>query len=116
MKLLRNRLFRLVLTAVCLIAIFTLSRSILDLVKRRDVVKERQQELLRVEAENAKLKAQLNEVQSPGFIERMAREKLGLVKVGETVVFLPQATGSSVTEAKTDENLPNWKKWWKLFF
>lgn len=115
MKLLRNRLFRLAATVICLVAIFTLSRSILDLIKRRDMIKERQNALLRVEAENKKLKDQLSQVQSPEFIERQAREKLGLVKEGETVVFLPEASASASQSAST-QNLPNWKKWIRLFF
>ncbi len=116
MKLLRKRVFQLIITVICLIAVVTLSRSIIDLVKRRDVIKEREAALLRVEAENAKLKSELNQVQSPEFIERQAREKLGLVKEGEAVVFLPQSSESGSLEAQTDGNLPNWKEWWKLFF
>lgn len=116
MKFIKSRLFGLIITTISLISVVALSRSLLGLWQKRDVVRDRQEALSRVEAENAKLKQQLSEVQSPQFVEKQAREKLGLVKEGESVVLMPQSSESSQIEAPNEQNLPNWQKWWKLFF
>jgi cell division protein FtsB len=105
-------------TMICLVTVVSLLRSIYGLWRRRDIVKERALVLAQTEAENKRLKEDLVQVESPGFVEQEARNKLGLVKEGEKVVLLPQQSsvnGSQLTEKK-DENLPNWKQWWKLFF
>lgn len=101
-----------------LLVILTLPRSIYDLWKRRDIVKDRQAELTRVMADNEKLKKELEEAQTPEFIEKVAREKLGLVKDGETIVLLPQQplTAENIESSGEVPNEVNWKKWWRLFF
>ena len=75
--------------------------------------------LRRVEEENRRLQSELEYAQSPEFIEQEARNRLGLGREGETVVLMPndklQMTNEK-TEDKTAVNLPNWKKWWRLFF
>lgn len=45
-------------------------------------------ELQRLEAENAALQAQLSYMQSDEYIEKVAREELGLVMPGETAVVV----------------------------
>ena len=50
-------------------------------------------------------------------MERMAREKLGLVKEGETIVIMKnEKLKMTNEEQEVEENSPNWKKWWGLFF
>lgn len=125
MKIFQSRLFRLIVTVICLVSVISLSRSIYGLWRKRDVVKERALVLAQAEAENKRLKKELEQVQSPGFVEEEARNKLGLIKPGEQVVMLPDRStvdgqpggeaGSQFTETK-DNNLPNWKQWWRLFF
>ncbi len=85
--------------------------------KKKDIVKEREVVLSRVERESQQFKKQLEEAQTPAFIEKAARDKLGLVKPGEIVVLLgtSQAT-SSVSLREPREESANWKQWWKLFF
>ncbi|MFZ2961257.1 MAG: septum formation initiator family protein [Candidatus Ozemobacteraceae bacterium] len=46
-----------------------------------------------LERENRKLKMNLETLSTPEGIERLARERLGLVKPEEIVVVLPQASG-----------------------
>jgi len=80
--------------------------------------------LAQQERENTELKAKLEEVQSPAFIERMARETLGMVKEGETVVLvpktphanLPAGEGGANDQRREEGNVPKWRQWWKLFF
>lgn len=86
--------------------------------------KQVEEEKLRVEkmqADNAKLQAQIMEAQGSEFIEKQIRDKLGLTKAGEVVVVLPdEAIVKSMAPPVTtnEETLPdpNWLKWKKLFF
>ncbi len=116
MKLFRSKLFRLGLTIASIILIVTLSRSIIAIWQKGDVVRQRRLELARIEAENEALKKQLTESQSPDFIEREAREKLGLSKPGEAVVLMPPATEAARMLEDLGKPLPNWQQWWKLLF
>ena len=88
--------------------------NVWKLYKAGDKVEIARKELAQAEAEQEKLKAQLEYVQSDEFIEREAREKLGLGKPGETVVIVPTPQiASKVQSDKGSEQ--NWRKWWKLY-
>lgn len=76
-------------------------------------VGEAQKELELTQRKNAELKKKLSEVQSPQYLERIARDNLGLAKVGETVVILPPV--SEPIDLKIKEEIPNWQKWVKMF-
>lgn len=68
---------------------------------------------------NEELKKQLEYVNSDAFIEKEARDKLGLGKAGETILILPEnleIIGVNQPEISANQSLPNWEKWWKLFF
>lgn len=117
MKFFQSQLFRLGLTLVSLILIVTLSESIWSVWQKGDVVRERQAELARIESENKALRKQLAQAQSPDFIEREARDKLGLTKPGESVVLMPPATAAAkMLEDIGRKPVPNWQQWWRLFF
>ena len=68
-----------------------------------------------IQKKNEELKVKLQEAQSREFIEKIARDKLGLAKEGETVVILPPSE-PEVTKSAEEKIIPNWQKWWKLFF
>lgn len=73
-----------------------------------------------LEVKNKELKAQLEEVSTPDYIEKQARDKLGLAKEGETLVVIPEGKIKQVLglqkETIRDERLPNWLGWMRLFF
>ena len=48
------------------------------------------------------------------FIEKEAREKLGLGKPGEVVVILPKVE-QRPSNAPATEGKANWRKWWELY-
>lgn len=96
--------------------IVTSMPTLRDLVSRRSMVKERREELEQVVTENKELEKRLAEVQGLEHIERVARDKLGMVKEGETVVILPRTQNSELNDQAKTEEIPNWKKWWRLFF
>jgi cell division protein FtsB len=111
-------ILRIVLFIVGLFIIFGLSRSLFDLWHRRDIVVERKNALEAVEAENLRLKKDLEESQTPEFIEKQAREKLNLAKPDEVVVIVAKATvsGTFVQGAGKGDEKPSWRVWWELFF
>lgn len=116
---LKLRIVRLVIIVVSAILVVNLSRSIWDLWRRRDIVAERKDVLLRLEKENKRLKDELIYSESPLFIEQEARNRLGLGKEGEQVVILPKSqipNSNNQTKEEKEGNLPNWKRWWRLFF
>lgn len=72
-----------------------------------------------LEVKNKELKKQLSEIKSTDFIEKTARDKLGLAREGETVVVIPEEALERVLgEAKKIEEirLPNWQGWLRVFF
>ncbi len=80
---------------------------------------ERQNVLRRLEIEHQRLKDELTYSESPLFIEQEARNRLGLAREGEAVILMPndkfQMTNGKAGD-ETVEKLPNWKRWWRLFF
>ena len=70
MKSIKNKPFRFIITIVSLILVVVLSRSIYSLWRRGDVTRDRKEALRKVEGENKRLKEQLQDVQSPEFIEK----------------------------------------------
>ncbi len=113
---LHRRFTKLVILVVSMLLMVELVRSSWRLWKKQDIVAERQGELAEVEAENRELTRQLEEAKTEGFVERVAREKLGLVKEGETIVVMPNAKFQMPNEEEKGAELPNWKRWWGLFF
>ncbi|MBI5620622.1 septum formation initiator family protein [Candidatus Gottesmanbacteria bacterium] len=110
---------RLVIMVVSAVMVVNLSRSIWDLWRRRDYLGERQAALARLKAEQVRFQGELREAESPEFIEQEARNRLGLGKEGEIVVLMPNdkfQMSNVKTEEKIVEKLPNWKRWWRLFF
>jgi len=90
--------------------------NISRLLRIQTMVGQTRQDAAAAEAENARLKRKLAEVQTPDFIEREAREKLGMGREGERVVILPEKTKSEPSFAKaTEGRQENWRLWRKLY-
>lgn len=86
----------------------------------REQVREEQERVEKMQADNAKLQTQIAEAQGSDFIEKQIRDKLGLSKEGEAIVVLPDESivrSFAPTITTSEETLPdpNWKKWLKLF-
>lgn len=86
----------------------------------REQVREEQERVEKMQADNAKLQVQIAEAQGSDFIEKQIRDKLGLSREGEAIVVLPDESivrSFAPTTTTSEETLPdpNWKKWLKLF-
>lgn len=115
-KLFHNTIIRLLFLFVGVVVIIGLSRSVVDLWQRRGIVNEREAELRKLQEEQRALTKQLEEATSSAFVEKVAREKLGLVKDGETVVIMDKTETRDKRQETGEQDLPNWKQWWRLFF
>ena len=99
-----------------LVTIFGLSRSVLRLIGRKSVLKTKQEEIIRIQNEQENLKNKLSLAQTPEFIEKEAREKLNLGKLGETIILVEIEGEKGEQTGKNIPTLQNWKKWWIMFF
>lgn len=109
-------MIRVIVFLIGAIVILGLSRSVYGLWRRGDVTHARKEELVRRQEENNALLQKLEEARSPSYVEQVAREKLGMVKEGEAIVIVPKTQNPEPNGQINTEEIPNWKKWWGLFF
>lgn len=107
----------LVVLIISLFIIKNLVFSIYNLWQKQDLVASIRRELEEEKKKNQVLKSQISSAKSPQFVEEQARNKLFLVKPGESQIVLPK----DVLKGKDDQlnrqkNIPNWEKWFRLFF
>ncbi|KKR03108.1 MAG: Septum formation initiator family protein [Microgenomates group bacterium GW2011_GWC1_39_12] len=112
----RIPLFQLAAIMGLLVTVFGLSQSIVKLVGRKGLLKAKQEELVQLQKEQENLQNKLKLAQTPEFIEKEAREKLNLAKIGETIILVEEGEIQAQTNQKETTIIPNWKKWWQMFF
>lgn len=110
------------LVSLIILVILTVSlvRNIVIVKKANERVALEQEKLEEVKRKNEELKSQMEEVGKPQYIEKKAREKLGLVKEGEAIVVLPneevlKKLSPTVEEEENTLPDPTWRRWLKLF-
>lgn len=94
-----------------------LFRQIQSALKASQRLDQAADEVLKLQDKNRQLKNKLTEVQSPDFVEQVARDKLGLAKPNETVVVVPKETLEKVLAANNppaEVKIPNWQGWLRL--
>lgn len=101
-----------------ILMIIGFSRDILRLLKADDRIDEAKERLAVLQSDNQDLKQKEEYFQSEEFVEQEARNRLNMSREGETVVLLPPNLSELVQGeiAEPPPELPNWKKWWELFF
>ncbi len=78
-------------------------------------VDEAEAGLEQLKKENESLKRDLDYKNSDRFAEEEIRNKLGMVKPGETEVIIPKPEGQSSGQSDSGAQIPNWQKWRDLF-
>lgn len=112
-----NRLIKIIIVIVGIGLIISFSRNIYRLLKAGDQVRLTQERLEKLEKESQELSKKKEYFQSQEFIEEEARNKLNMSKPEETVVILPPNVGETKeTNLTSPPKLPNWQRWFKLFF
>lgn len=112
-----KRISFLLVIIVLFFIIIRLVSSIYTLWHKQDLLTNAQKQLLEEKKENITLKHQLSVVNSPQFLEQEARNKLLLVKKGESEVIIdPHLLSASESAAKKEAQKPFWQQWIDLFF
>ncbi len=113
-----KKILSLLITAICLIFIFNLSKELLRLSKADERIDQAEQKKEELRLENWQLKQELAYRQTDEFIEEEIRNNLLMVKRGETMVIVPSEStniASSSVETKNRKELDNWEKWLEVF-
>lgn len=120
-----RRLRILVFVSISLLIINGLARSILRNLKNARRISDLRQEVGGMEQRNAELRGEVEYRQSGGYVEREARERLGYVKEGETVLILPDtgqegsrppSSGAEGTGGRSRAEKPPLEQWKEVFF
>lgn len=107
----------LLIIIVGLVISFSLAKNLYAAFGSSKYLEQAQAKLDRLRAENEALLRENALAKDPSFIEREARERLGLVKPGEVVVILPDKEATSpATDEPTTPARPVWQQWLGLFF
>jgi cell division protein FtsB len=115
----RKKLITLAILIIGVSLIVNLSRDILRLLRAGEQVKKAEEKLEEQEKEREELVGKKEYFQSPEFVEEEARNKLNLAREEETIVILPpnvEEMSEWMEQEDREEELPNWKRWWRLFF
>ncbi len=98
--------------------IINLASKTNNLWQKQSELTRAQKELEFLAKENKDLKVQLEYSQTPQFLERAAREKLGLVLPGEKQVIVEEGLLKATDSGKpqNQNRFSNWGEWLKLFF
>ncbi|OGG07288.1 hypothetical protein A2872_01635 [Candidatus Gottesmanbacteria bacterium RIFCSPHIGHO2_01_FULL_42_12] len=110
-----SQLLRTIIIFIGLILIAITVRSIVDLWRVGDSVTLREKEVQKLQEKNDSLKMRIYDVESPEYLERIAREKLNLARPGEYVVIFPKGEKASES-AQIKDVRPNWQKWKEIIF
>jgi len=120
-KLPKHRLIRYLVAAILLVLSLSLARNVMRLYRINRAIDDAYFALEELDKKNRDLADQIKFVRSEDYIEKQARDKLGLAKEGEIVVVLPDSETlrklSPRIERELENEIPlqNWQKWLKLF-
>lgn len=115
----QKKLIYLILAVIAIVIAYNLIKQITSALKSNENLQQVVDDLNKIEIQNKELKKRLSQIKLPEFIEKEARNKLGLVKEGETLVIIPQAKIEqllNLNKKKEDIRLPNPLGWLKVFF
>ena len=88
--------WKLIVLALILWVGFSFAQKALENHKLRQEIASLEKRLVVLELRGAELEREIEEWQSPEFVERVAREELGLVKPGEVVYIISEPVDGSV--------------------
>lgn len=103
---------------LALVIFYNLSKQLYDSLEVSRRLDREAENLTNLQKRNVELKGKLEEVGSLSFVEREARDKLGLVREGETMVIIPPSEIDKILGAQKEVEkivLPYWQGWLKLF-
>ncbi len=112
-----KRIIYILFIILSIAIIASLINSIYALWHKKDLLVQAQNQLAEEKKRHNELEKRLSVVKSPLFVEEEARNKLFLVKPGESELLIPSdslpKTQQGVKSTKQDK--PNWQQWLDLF-
>lgn len=116
----KKKILRLLIFALGIYLIISLVQQIFSLWRAEERIKIAQKKVEEAREENEDLAEELKYVQSEEFVEKEARDKLGMGKEGETIVVLSQdliekEVAKVKKEQEEPEKIPNWQQWKEVF-
>ncbi len=119
-KFMKFRLLKIFFFLLGVFLVVNLSRSIIDLWQKGGLLDKEEERYAKARLENEELTKQYEQIQTPEYIEKEARDKLGLGREGEVVVVLPpnkdQSTDQLSNKVKDNEVKAVWRKWVEVLF
>ncbi|MBI4099809.1 septum formation initiator family protein [Candidatus Microgenomates bacterium] len=109
----QKRFLRWLIIIVSFYLIVTTSQAIVDLWRSGDKLTNRERELAALQVQQQELTKQKKRVESQDYLEKVARNELGMSKPGEEIIIVPPELLAQSPEASPDAT-PNWEKWMKL--
>lgn len=110
----KQKLLAILIVVIGSYFILSISRQIYRLYKTQDLVTNAQNKLDILKSEQQALKEQLDYQKSNEFIEKEARNKLGLVKPNEAIVVLPNDKSEDQSNLTSSDS--NFGLWWQAVF
>lgn len=101
-----SRIPRYFMYAIVVYIAFSFGDQLMKINAMNREVEKVNQQLVGLEERNHQLKKEIKNLQSKTYVERIAREKLGLVKPGE-VVILQAETNNQVKAPEREQNESN---------
>ncbi|MBI2334326.1 septum formation initiator family protein [Candidatus Daviesbacteria bacterium] len=104
--------------AAAIFVSYNLLLQILEAVKSGERLTQEAESLFKLEARNKQLKMKLEEIKTPDFVEKEARNKLGLARPGEVVFVIPDEKIKELlaSQSAQEVKLPNPLGWLRVFF
>lgn len=106
--------------------LYTLTVSVYKSYQIDQHIKSYEQENSRIEEENRRKSEEFDYYSSDAYVEKIAKQNLGLINPGEEVIIIPDSDfnnpgliGFDQAVAEEDESynsLSNPQKWWRFFF
>ena len=115
----QKKLIYLILAVITIVIAYSLIRQITSALKSNENLQQVVDDLHKMEIQNEELKKRLGQIELPQFIEKEARNKLGLVKEGEVLVIIPNEKIEDILgkdKIKQEIKFPNPLGWLKVFF
>jgi cell division protein FtsB len=117
MNIIKHSVIRIIVIVVCVFLSIGFVHSLWDTWRGSDQVGARRLVLQQAQKRHNELVNQLQEATSPAFVEKEARNKLGLVKDGETIILMgTPIAGKNQPQDSAQHSFSRWQQWWKLFF
>lgn len=111
-----RRMLSIGLIVFLLIFITALTKNILDSYKRLEDLGKVKKEEQALEKETKELKKELEYRDSEEFVEKEARNKLGLSKKGESIYVVEDESSEEENSISGEkEDFSNWQLWVKVF-